>query len=139
MDNDQKNDAPTAPSSKARQKIFFIEDDAILARAYQTKLTMEGFEVDLAIDGEEAIQKLETNDYDLVLLDLILPKINGFDVLKRLRNSEWTSAKKPVIVFSNLGNASDIDQARESGADDYLVKASLSPNQVVEKIRQYLK
>lgn len=111
----------------------------MLLRVYQDKLTMEGFEVDSASDGLEAIQKLGSNDYDLVLLDLLLPKINGFDVLKQLRASGWPAAKKPVIVFSNLGNASDINKARETGADDYLVKASLSPNEVVAKIREHLK
>lgn len=123
----------------ANQKIIFIEDDVMLVRAYKNKLAMEGFEVDSAKDGLEAIQKLGFNDYDLVLLDLILPKINGFDVLRQLRTSGWPSAQKPVIVFSNLGDVSDIDKAREFGASDYLVKASLSPDQVVEKIRKYLK
>lgn len=129
----------TNNDQKARQKILFIEDDASLARAYQTKLTMEGFEVETAWDGQEAIQKLGSNDYDLILLDLILPKINGFDVLKQLRASTWPTAKKPVIVFSNLGNVTDINMSRELGADDYVVKSNLSPNQMVEKIREHLK
>jgi len=124
---------------KTKSKIMFIEDDIILSRAYQNKLEMEGFEVDTARDGLEAIQKLGFNDYDLILLDLILPKINGFDVLKQLRSSGWPAAKKPVIVFSNLGDSTDIKQARGLGADDYLVKANLSPNQVVEKVREHLK
>lgn len=129
MTNDQKD----------RQKILFVEDDVSLIRAYQTKLTMEGFKVDTAIDGQEAIQKLGSNEYDLILLDLILPKVNGFDVLKQLRASAWPAAKKPVIVFSNLGNASDIDNARDLGADDYVVKSNLSPNEMVEKIREHLR
>jgi len=126
-------------SQKGRQRILFIEDDAMLVRAYKGKLTMEGFEVDSAEDGLEAIQKLGFNDYDLVLLDLMLPKINGYDVLKQLRTSGWPAAKKPVIVFSNLGDTSDISKAKELGANDYLIKANLTPNQVVEKIKEGLK
>jgi DNA-binding response OmpR family regulator len=110
----------------------------MLVRAYQDKLAMEGFEMDSAFDGLEAIQKLGSIDYDLILLDLILPKIIGLDVLKQLRSSGWPASKKPVIVFSNLGDATDINMARKLGADDYLVKANLTPNQVVDKIRQYL-
>ena len=124
---------------KSRQKIIFIEDDKILVRTYRDKLTLEGFEMDSASDGLEAIQKLGFNDYDLVLLDLMLPKMNGLDVLKQLRTSGWPAAQKPVIVFSNLGDASDIEQARKFGATDYLVKANLSPNQVIEKIKEHLK
>ena len=139
MNNDEKLKEPLQQPQKARQRIFFIEDDQILVRAYQNKLTMEGFEVDSAINGVEAIQKLGFNDYDLVLLDLMLPKMNGFDVLHQLRTSGWPAAKKPIIVFSNLGDASDIDKAKKLGANDYLVKANLSPDQVVAKIKEYLK
>lgn len=124
---------------KPRQKILFIEDDEMLVRAYQNKFALEGFEVDVVSDGLEAILKLGSNNYDLILLDLILPKVNGFDVLKQLRTSGWPAAKKPVIVFSNLGDATDIDKAKQLGANDYLVKANLSPDQVVKKIREHLK
>jgi len=139
MNNDQDPEVPFRKSQKKVHKIIFIEDDVALVRAYQNKFAMEGFEVDSAFDGLEAIQKLGLNDYDIVLLDLMLPKINGFDVLKQLRTSGWPAAQKPVIVFSNLGDASDISKSRALGANDYLVKANLSPNQVVEKIREHLK
>lgn len=139
MTNNQNPGELLNRPQKARQRIIFIEDDKMLITAYQDKLAMEGFEVDTVTDGAEAIQKLGFNDYDLVLLDLILPKVNGFDVLKQLRTSGWPAAQKPVIVFSNLGDASDINKAIKLGANDYLVKANLSPNQVVGKIRENLK
>lgn len=139
MATDQNLQEPLQQPSKPRAKILFIEDDVVLVRAYQNKLSMEGFEVESVRDGLEAIQKLGFNDYDLILLDLMLPKINGFDVLKQLRTSGWPASKKPVIVFSNLGDASDINKARGLGANDYLVKANLSPDQVVAKIREQLK
>lgn len=120
-------------------KLLVVEDDTFLIKAYQAKLTREGFKIEIAVDGTEAIEKLGFNDYDLILLDLILPKINGFDVLKQLRTSGWPAAKKPVLVFSNLGDPTDINKAKELGANDYLVKANITPNQVVEKIREYIK
>lgn len=139
MTNNQNSKKSSNQSQKAWPKIIYIEDDEMLRRVYENKLTIDGFEVDLAINGQEAIQKLKANDYDLVLLDLILPDIDGFQVLAQLRASGWPAAKKPVIVFSNLGNASDINKARKLGANDYLVKARITPNNVTEKIREYLK
>ena len=139
MTNNQNPEEPIKQSQTARQRIIFIEDDLSLSRAYLDKLTMEGFDVDSASDGLEAIHKLGFNDYDLVLLDLMLPKVNGLDVLKQLRSSGWPAAKKPVIVFSNLGDSSDIDKATKLGANDYLVKTNFTPSQVVEKIRKQLK
>ena len=126
-------------NQKARQKIIFIEDDEMLVRAYRNKLTMEGFEVDISSNGLDAIQKLTSDGYDLVLLDLMLPKINGLDVLKQIRSSGWPLSKIPVIVFSNLSDASDIKEAKDLGANEYLIKANLSPEEVLEKIREHLK
>lgn len=138
MANNQNVTESSAQSQKINQKVLLIEDDKILVRSYQDKLTMEGFKVDIAEDGLEAIQKFGSNNYDLILLDLLLPKVNGLDVLKQLRSSGWLAAKKPVIVFSNLGNSPDINKAMKLGASDYIVKSSLSPNQVVDKIREHL-
>lgn len=139
MANNQEPKVAPRQFQKTRPRIIFIEDDKMLVRAYKEKLTMEGFEVDCATDGLEAIFKFGSNDYDLILLDLLLPKVNGLDVLKQLRTSGWPAAQKPVIVFSNLGNSSEIEKARTLGANDYFVKANISPNQLVEKIRENLK
>lgn len=126
-------------SQKPRQRIIFIEDDEMLVRAYQNKLTMEDFEVAIALDGEDALKQLQEKKFDLILLDLMLPKVDGFTILEKLRTSNWFSKNKPVVVFSNLGQESDINRAKDLGANDYLVKANLTPNQVVEKIREHLK
>lgn len=139
MNEEQTTKTQSSSKDKERQKIIFIEDDEILVRAYQNKLTMEGFEVAIALDGEDALKQLQEKKFDLILLDLMLPKVDGFTVLEKLRASSWSSAKKPVVVFSNLGQSADIDRAKELGANDYLVKANLTPNQVVEKIREQLK
>lgn len=121
------------------KKILLIEDDIALIGLYNTKLTLTGFVVDKARDGAEALDKLENNDYDIIMSDLSIPGIDGFGVLKQLRSSNWPSAKKPVIIFSNLSNAIDIQRAKELGATDYVVKISLTPNQIVEKLISYLK
>jgi DNA-binding response OmpR family regulator len=120
-------------------KLLIIEDDELLVKMYSTKCSMEGLQVDTALDGQEALEKLQKNNYDIILLDLMLPKVDGFEVLEKLRASAWPNAKKPVVVFSNLGQQSDIDRAKKLGANDYLVKANLTPNQVVEKLHEYMK
>lgn len=125
--------------NKSEKKILFIEDDEMLVRAYQNKLSMEGFNVSTALNGKEALKKISQENCDLILLDLMLPEVDGFTILEQLRSSNWPSAHKPVIVFSNLGQQSDIDRAKKIGADDYLVKANLTPNQVVVKIKEHLK
>ncbi len=129
----------SAQLEKNGGKLLIIEDDELLVKMYSTKCSMEGFEVDNALDGQQALEKLEKNDYSIILLDLMLPKVDGFEILEKLRASSWPNAKKPVVVFSNLGQQTDIDRAKKLGANDYLVKANLTPNQVVEKIKEHLK
>ncbi len=123
--------------AEAKTKILVAEDDHFLQKVYLTKLTQEGFSVDVALDGEEALKKLRNAPPDLLLLDLIMPKVNGFDVLLEMKGDAQLK-KIPVVVLSNLGQPEDIQKCRELGAKDYLVKANFSINAVVEKIRQYV-
>ena len=123
----------------SKQRILCIEDDKTLSEAYASKLTMEGFEVETVMDGSQAIIKLEDTEYDLILLDLMLPKIGGIEILELLRASKWTNANKPVIILSALNNNSDMNKAKELGVNDYLVKSDVSPDSVLEKIRENLK
>ena len=118
-------------------KILIVEDDKTLIKMYQTKLTLENFEVEVAYDGEEGLEKLKTVSPDLVLLDLAMPKLDGFEFLKKMM-ADASLKKIPVVVLSNLGQESDIKKATDFGAKDYLIKANLTPRQVVEKIRKYL-
>lgn len=121
-----------------KPKILVIEDDRFLRKVYLTKLAQENFDAVSAIDGEEGLNKWKTEKPDLVLLDLILPKMNGFQVLEEAKNDP--SIKDiPVIILSNLGQDSDIERGRKIGAIDYLVKANMSINDVVEKIGNYIK
>ena len=105
------------------KKIIVIEDEQILLRALNVELLSQGFEVLSAKDGESGLKLIIQELPQLVLLDLILPKLHGFEVLKALKENESTK-DIPVIILSNLGQDSDIKKANELGAADYFVKAS---------------
>jgi len=118
-------------------KILIVEDDEFLKRIYTLKLKKAGFEIVLASDGEEAVEKIKEEKPDLILLDLILPKKNGFEVLEEIKVIPEL-VDIPVIILSNLGQESDIKKGIELGAVDYLVKTEISIDTVVSKIKEYL-
>ena len=118
-------------------KILIVEDDRTLVKMYQIKLTLENFEVEVAYDGEEGLEKLKNVSPDLVLLDLAMPKMDGFEFLEKMM-ADSSLKKIPVVVLSNLGQESDVEKAKKLGARDYLTKVNLTPKQVVEKIKRYL-
>ncbi len=120
---------------EVKLKILIVEDDKFLQKILTTKFVKEGFDVVAASDGEEAVQKVTTDVPSLVLLDLILPKLTGFEVLTEIKTNLKTKAV-PVIVLSNLGQDEDIIRARELGAMEFLVKADLSINEVVQKVKE---
>ncbi|MBI4992265.1 MAG: response regulator [Candidatus Harrisonbacteria bacterium] len=121
-------------------KILLVEDDQILAKLYQTKFQKEGFEIQLAYDGQEGLDKLKSFEPGLIILDLIMPKVDGFSFLERFRADPVLGKKKiPILVLSNLGQDADIKRAQELGAADYFVKADISLGQMIEKVRKYLK
>jgi len=123
---------------KMAKKILIVEDDSFLRGLMSQKLTSNGFEILQATDGEEAIKKASTQELDLILLDLVLPNIDGFEVLSQLKENSATS-KIPVIILSNLGQKEDIDKGFKLGAADYLIKAHFTPNEIIEKIKTILK
>jgi DNA-binding response OmpR family regulator len=118
-------------------KILIIEDDPMIQRVYHDKLAFEGYDVDVAGDGEEGIDKALHGKPDLVLLDLVLPKINGFLVLSELRKNPRTQAT-PIVILSNRGREDEIAKGLKLGADDYIVKVFATPIHVVEKIEKHL-
>lgn len=122
---------------KEKIKILLVEDDSFLLGMYATKFEMEDFKVVTAEDGEKALRVAQKEMPALILLDVILPKLNGFEVLKQLKNSQAT-AKIPVILLTNLSQKEEIEQGLKIGADDYLIKAHFMPSEVVEKIKQVL-
>ena len=118
--------------------ILIIEDDKFLRELFVRKLIKEGFKVSEAIDGEEGLKKIKEEKPDLVLLDLILPGIDGFEILSRLKEESILSTI-PVIILSNLGQREEIEKGLNLGAKDYLVKALFTPGEIIDKIKAYLK
>jgi len=123
--------------AKATQKkILVAEDEKPMAHALQLKLQREGFTVDLAADGEQALTMLTKGTYDALILDLVMPKTNGFEVLEGIQDMP----KRPkVIVASNLSQEQDAKRAMSLGADDYFVKSNTPLKDIVEKVKQHLK
>lgn len=118
--------------------ILLVEDDQFLQRMYTQKLTKEGMEVITAGDGEKALALLAQKIPDVVLLDIIMPKKDGFAVLAALReNPAWKAV--PVILLTNLGEAEDVKRGRQLGANDYLIKAHFLPSEVVAIVKKYIK
>jgi two-component system alkaline phosphatase synthesis response regulator PhoP len=117
--------------------VLIVEDEDFLIRALKDNLTAEGYKVDIAKDGEEAIEKIEKKKPNLILLDILMPKKDGFYVLKEIKkNAEWKLI--PVIVLSNLGEDTSIKRALEMGADDYFVKSQHPIQEIIEKVKDYL-
>jgi len=120
-------------------KVLVIEDDQFLRDLITKKLTKEGFEVEVAIDGQEGLQKAQTNLPNLILLDIILPVLDGFEVLKQIRGSaDKKIAGIPIVLLSNLGQESDVEKGKALGANDYLIKAAFTTDEIVEKLKKVL-
>lgn len=120
-----------------KKKLFLIEDNRFICEVYKDSLEKAGFLVMLAYDGEEALRRVEKERPDLILLDLALPKLNGFEVLKKIKENK-NLKNIPVIILSNYDEGEDIKKGKELGAIDYLVKARFSPKEVIEKVKTYL-
>ncbi len=117
-----------------QEHILIVEDDKFLRELISRKLLNEGFKIDEAIDGEEALRKIEEAKPDLVLLDLILPGLDGFEVLERIKDNPSTNIV-PVLILSNLGQRDEIERGLKLGAVDFLVKAHFTPEEIVDKIK----
>ena len=122
---------------KGKTKILLVEDDSFLLGMYATKFELEGFQVILAEDGEKAVRLAKEELPDIILLDIILPKLDGFEVLKLLKGEPATSPI-PVILLTNLSQREEIEKGLKMGARDYLIKAHFMPSEVVEKIKKVL-
>ncbi len=125
------------PKKKKKAKILLAEDDKFISLAYKDGLERSGFHVIVANDGVEAIKKFKSEKPDLVLLDIIMPQKNGFEVLEEIKKSK-KQKNIPIIILSNLGQDTDIKKSRELGASDYLIKSNFSMSEVVNKVKKYL-
>ena len=116
-----------------KKKILLVEDEEIILNLLQRKLTQEGYEVSVARDGEDGLRIMRQFRPDLVLLDIIMPKLGGFEVMEAMNKDEALS-KIPVIIVSNSGQPVEIDKAQSLGAKDWLIKTEFDPKEVVEKV-----
>lgn len=121
-----------------KKKVFIVEDDEFLRSLNAKKLEGEGYVVAIAADGQGAIDNIPKEMPDLIFLDLLLPGVNGFDVLAKIKADPATK-NIPVVVFSNLGQKEDIEKAKSLGAIDFLIKANFTLDDVVIKIKEILK
>ncbi len=121
----------------AKNKILVVEDEPVHLNVMKAKLEYEGYEVEYATDGEAGYKMMTETNPDLVLLDIILPKMNGFDFLEKAKKEGFVE-KIPVIIVSNSGQPVEIDKALKLGARDFLVKAEFNPSDVVDKVQKFL-
>ncbi len=119
-------------------KILIVEDDQFLREFYEELLQGEGYIVDTAEDGAIGLSKLQNGEFDLVLLDIMLPKKDGVQILRDLQVAPPKSANIAIVVLTNLGQESLIKQCFDLGAEGYLIKSALNPDQVLTEIRSYL-
>lgn len=118
-------------------KIAIIEDDPTINQMYRMKFEATSFEVQLASDGEQGVALVESFRPDLILLDMQMPKMNGYETLKEIRSHDW-GKNIPVIILTNLGEEEAPKELRELGIENYIVKADLTPSQVVERVKETL-
>ncbi len=119
------------------KKIVIIEDEEIMINLLQKKLSQNGYEVSIARDGREGLDLVRKIMPDLVLLDIIMPKMGGFEVMDEMRQDEKLK-EIPVIIVSNSGQPVEIDKAKESGAKDWLIKTEFDPQEVIDKVKKQI-
>ncbi len=120
------------------KKILLIEDEEIMIDLLRRKLIQEGYNVSIARDGEEGLKIMKKIMPDLILLDIIMPKMGGFEVMEEMQKDKKL-AKIPVIVISNSGQPVEIDKAQKLGAKDWLIKTEFDPQEVIDKIKKQIK
>lgn len=129
MVNNENNEKNTS--------ILIVEDDKFLRELLVRKLETAGFQTSAAVDGQEALVKIKEELPQMILLDLVLPGIDGFEVLKQIKEDAKTN-KIPVIILSNLGQREEVERGIKLGAADYLIKAHFTPEEIIEKVKGIL-
>ena len=118
-------------------KVLIVEDDQFLSRMYGKKFQIAGFEVELASDGEDGLNKMKIFKPNIVLMDIMMPKLNGLDAITRAK-ADALIKDIPILVLTNLSNTDDASVAVKNGAIGYLVKSDFTPSQVVDKVKELL-
>ena len=119
-------------------KIMIIEDDSLLIKMYQTKFQLEGYEMMTATDGEQGLKLLKADKPDFLILDMMMPKLSGLELLAIIRNDPGLK-DLPVFMLSNMSQPSEMEKAKALGVVEFVLKSSLTPRQVVDKVRKYLR
>lgn len=118
-------------------KVLIIEDDSYISDMYKIKFESENFETIVAEDGINGIKEIEKQKPDIVLLDIVMPKVDGFSVLKMIKKNE-DSKDIPVVLLTNLGQKDNVERGFELGATSYIIKAHFTPSEVVKKVKEIL-
>ncbi|MCA9392256.1 response regulator [candidate division WWE3 bacterium] len=118
------------------KKILIIEDEPFILETYSRELEKTGYQIDTAVDGTSGLDKSLNQEYDLILLDIMLPEMNGIDILREIKKNEKAS-KTPVILLTNLGQESVVDEAFKLGAQGYILKINALPTQLVKRVSEF--
>ncbi len=123
-------------SNPTGKRILCIEDERFISELYARSLTKAGYEVKVIIDGKDALQEALTDSYDIILLDMMIPTITGFEILRQIRGDDSPKLKAKVIITTNLEQADEDREAIEKQADGYIIKAEVTPLQLVKFLDQ---
>ncbi len=120
------------------QRILVVEDDEFLRELYEELLKGEGYDVTVAVDGEQGLTQMSEGGFELVLLDIMLPKMDGLEILRHIKDKSPKQANGPVVLLTNLGQDSIIKEGFALGASGYLIKSAMNPDQVLSEVKVFL-
>lgn len=120
------------------KKILIAEDDFFIRDIYSKMFVFGGFDVQVAVNGEDAIVKAKERAYDMILLDIMMPRISGIDVLRHIRTSDIVNKSTPIFIITNLAEQDKIEEAFKLGMDGYIIKSQVTPQQIVDEINAFL-
>ncbi|HSX09171.1 MAG TPA: response regulator [Candidatus Saccharimonadales bacterium] len=119
------------------RKLLIAEDDFFIRDIYSKVFSLSGYDVQVAVDGMDAFEKIKANQYDMILLDIMMPRMTGIDVLKNVRALTTPSKNTPIFMITNLGQQNVIEEAFKLGMDGYILKSQVSPQQIVDEINNF--
>ncbi len=120
------------------KKILIAEDDFYIRDIYSNIFSVSGYEVSISVDGEDCLTKIRTQLYDMILLDIMMPKVTGIDVLRQAKSTENINKNTPIFLITNLVEQNVIEEAFKLGMDGYIIKTQVTPKQIVDEINTFL-
>jgi CheY-like chemotaxis protein len=119
------------------KKILIAEDDFFIRDIYSKVFSLSGFDVQVAVDGVDALEKVKAQPFDMLLLDIMMPRMNGIDVLRNIRSLNTPTKSIPIFIITNLGQQDVIEEAFKLGMDGYILKSQVTPQQIVDEINTF--